>query len=297
MLTEYGVKKVCVRNNAEASLVKNFFEEIIVFNPSGAREGKNVSYSVNSLSFLKKNRHPYVHLKIDTGMRRNGIMPEELDLALEAALNGNFEIRGVFTHFCCADEDGCDTFVQYDKFLEIKKRVESFCEKHSLKKPYFHIANSAALFKLPDTFDFVRPGIAMYGGMEGFKPVMSLVAEVVSVRELDEKEGCGYNKNFMSEEKIKITTIDVGYADGIPYFKNGCKLKDAEALGKISMDYMTVRGEFKKRVVVFDDINEFVKNFDTITYDILVKMSPRIQRKIIESDNGFSIKQPNKIHS
>jgi len=76
-----------------------------------------------------------------------------------------------------------------------------------------------------------------------------------------------------------ISTIDVGYADGIPYFRNGCKLKETKALGKISMDSMIVEGDFDE-VVVFDDIKEFVNNFDTITYDILVKISPRIKREI-----------------
>ncbi|QCI28694.1 alanine racemase [Caminibacter pacificus] len=279
LLKEYGIKKVCVRNNQEAELVKDLFEEILIFNPTTGRSFKNFSYAINSLTQLKKNRHPNIHLKIDTGMHRNGILISELDEALELIKEKEFNLIGVFSHFCCSEEVGCDTFIQYDKFLEIKKRVLKFCKQNSLNEPYFHIANSTAIFKLPDTLDYVRPGIAIYGGIEGFEPVMSLVAKAVSVRELDAKEGVGYNKTFISDEKIKITTVDVGYADGIPWFKNGCKLKNTQAIGKISMDYMSVIGEHKE-VVVFDDIKEFVKNFDTITYEILVKMSPRIKRVV-----------------
>ncbi len=286
LLKEFGIKKACVRNIDEANITRGFFEEILIFNPPTSRGAINFSYAINSLKQLKKNRHPYIHLKIDTGFRRNGIVESELDEVLNIIKEKEFELRGVFSHFCCADEYRCDTFIQYDKFLKIKEKIVSFCKVNNLNVPYFHIANSFALSKLPETLDFVRPGIAIYGGIEGYKPVMSLEADVVSVRELDEKEGCGYNKIFMSDEKIKISTIDVGYADGIPYFRNGCKLKDTIALGKISMDYMIVKGEFKK-VVIFDDIKEFVKNFDTITYDILVKMSPRIKRKIIETNNSF----------
>ena len=281
LLKEFGIKKVCVRNNQEAEIIKGFFEEILIFNPTTARNGKNISYAINSLKQLKKNRHPYIHLKFDTGMHRNGILIEEIDEVFEIILKKNFEIRGVFTHFCCSEEENCDTFIQYEKFKNIKNIIENFCEKNSLKKPYFHIANSTALNKLPDTFDYVRPGIAIYGGIEGYEPVMSLVGNVVSVREI-ENDGVGYNKNFFSKEKVILSTVDVGYADGIPYFKNGCKLKDTQAVGKISMDYMSVLGEFKKEVVIFDDVKEFVKNFDTITYDILVKMSPRIKRVVIE---------------
>ncbi len=282
LLKEYGIKKVCVRNSDEADIIKGFFEEILVFNPIGARNAKNISYAINSIKQLKKNRHPYIHLKIDTGMHRNGILEDEIDKALEICLEKNFKIRGVFSHFCCSEEENCDTFIQYEKFKKIKSKIEKFCKINDLKRPIFHIANSTALNKLPDTFDFVRPGIAMYGGIEGYEPVMSLVAKGVSIREI-ENDGVGYNKTFFSENKIKLTTIDIGYADGIPYFKNGCELKETKAVGKISMDYMSVLGEHKE-VVVFDDIKEFVKNFETITYEILVKMSPRIKRVVIETN-------------
>ena len=282
LLKEYGIKKVCVRNNEEAEITKGFFEEILVFNPGGGRNAKNISYAVNSLKQLKKNRHPYIHLKIDTGMHRNGILTDEIDKALEICLDKNFKIRGVFSHFCCSEEEGCDTFIQYEKFKKIKEKTEKFCKLNDLKLPYFHIANSTALKRLPDTFDYVRPGIAIYGGIEGYDAVMSLVAKGLNVREI-ENDGVGYNKTFFSKDKIKLTTIDVGYADGIPYFKSGCELKETKAVGKISMDYMSVLGEHKE-VTIFDDVKEFVKNFDTITYEILVKMSPRIKRAVIESN-------------
>jgi alanine racemase len=281
MLKEWGIEKVCVKNNYEAEIVSDLFEEIIVFFPHTGRSAKNFSYCINSLKQLKKNRHPYIHLKIDTGMHRNGITEEELEESLKIIKEKEFELKGVFTHFCCADETGCDTFIQYEKFKKIKKSVENFCFRNGLNKPYFHIANSHALEKLPETFDYVRPGIAMYGGMEGYKPVMELRASVISSRILKKNNGCGYNKNFMAHKDMHITTIDVGYGDGLPYFKNGCRLKEAEAIGKISMDSIIVKGEFEKEVVVFDDVKEFVKNFDTVTYDILVKISPRIKRVVV----------------
>jgi alanine racemase len=280
MLIEYGIKKVCVRNNIEADIVKNAFEEVIVFYPETNRNAKNISYSINSLLQLKKNRHPYIHLKIDTGMHRNGILIDELDEALEIIKKKGLELRGVFSHFCCADETANDTFIQYKRFEEVRNRVIEFCKKNNLNLPYFHLANSEGLLKLPFTFDYVRPGIAMYGGIDGFKPVMKLVANTISKRIISSFQGVGYNKNFMSDKEMRVSTIDIGYGDGIPYFKNGAKLKETNALGKISMDSMIVEGEWDE-VVVFDDVKEFVKNFDTISYDILVKMSMRIKRMIV----------------
>lgn len=281
MLKEWGIKKVCVKNIGEAEMVKDFFEEIIVFFPHTGRSAKNFSYCINSLKQLKKNRHPYIHLKIDTGMHRNGILTEELEEALEIIKKRDFELKGVFSHFCCADETSNDTFIQYERFKQVKKEIEKYCFQNGIKIPYFHISNSYALDKIPDTFDYVRPGIALYGGIEGYKPVMELRADVLSNRILKAKQGCGYNKMYMSDKDIEITTVDLGYGDGLPYFRNGCKLKDAQALGKISMDSMILKGRHEKEVVVFDDVKEFVKNFDTITYDVLVKISPRIKRKIV----------------
>jgi alanine racemase len=281
MLKEYGIKKVCVRDNIEAERVKGIFEEVIVFYPGTNRNAKNISYCINSLIQLKKNRHPYIHLKIDTGMHRNGILIDELDESLEIIKKKELELRGVFSHLCCADETGNDTFIQYKRFEEVREKVIEFCKKNNLTIPYFHLANSEGLLKLPNTFDYVRPGIAMYGGIDGFKPVMKLVANTISKRKISSLQGVGYNKKFMSDKDMVVSTVDVGYGDGIPYFTNGAKLKDTNALGKISMDSMIVEGDFDE-VVVFDDVKEFVKNFDTITYDVLVKISPRIKRIIEE---------------
>jgi alanine racemase len=281
ILKEYGIKKVCVKNLQEAEIVKNIFEEVIIFYPHTGRGAKNFSYCINSISQLKKNRHPYIHLKIDTGMHRNGIEVKNIQKALEIVKEKEFEIRGVFTHLCCAESDEEYTLMQYEKFKSIKKQILEFVNKYNLKKPYFHIANSKGLEILPETFDYVRPGIAIYGGIEGYKPVMELRADVISTRLLKKDEGVGYDKKFIASSDMIISTIDVGYGDGIPYFREGIKLKNANAFGKISMDSMIVEGEFKKEVVVFDDIKEFAKNFDTITYDILVKMSPRIKRVIV----------------
>jgi len=274
MLREFGIKKVCVRDNKEAEIVKDLFEEILIFNPHTGRSFFNFSYAINSIKQLKKNRHPHIHLKIDTGFGRNGISLDEVDLAIEIIKEKEFNLKGVFTHFCCADEIGNDTFIQYERFLKIKEKFRDF-------DAYFHIANSYALNILPNTLDYVRVGIAMYGGIEGYEPVMKLIGDVVCVKEIQKGDGCGYNKTFIAKEDCKISIVDIGYADGIYYFKNGCKLKDTRAVGKISMDYMCVIGEHKK-VVIFDDIKEFAKNFDTITYDLLVKLSPRIKRVIEE---------------
>ena len=277
MLKEYGIKKVCVRDNNEAEVVRGFFEEILIFNPNYSYSFSNFSYTINSFLQLKKTKHKNIHLKIDTGMHRNGIQLNEIEEVLNFIKVKGFTLKGVFSHLCCADEVTSDSFIQVEKFRAAKSFIEDFCKNNSIELPYFHLSNSAGLSFLSDTFDFVRPGIAIYGGIEGFKGVAKLVAKTISTRKLKKGEGLGYNKCFVTNEDMEISTIDVGYGDGIPYFRKGCKLKETVALGKISMDSMIVKGKFKE-VVIFDDVKEFANNFDTITYDILVKISPRIKR-------------------
>jgi len=281
ILNKEGIKKVCVRNNFEAKLVQKYFEEILVFFPTLEYNGANISYTISNISQLKKSKHKKIHLKFDTGMHRNALNLEDIDTILEMAFS-KFEVRGVFSHFCCADEDSNDTFIQLERFKLIREKVIKYCKKNNYKIPKFHLANSDAIFKLKDfsLFDYSRPGIAMYGGIRNLKPVMSLWGERIKTYEIDKNQFVGYNKKYKFNEKNIVTLIDLGYSDGILYFDKQLQLKDTIAIGKISMDSMSVIGDYKK-ICVFDDIKEFSKNYPyTITYDILTKLKSYIPRKI-----------------
>ena len=281
ILKESGVERVAVRNNSEAEIVKPFFKEILVFFPTLNRNGINVSYTISDITSLKKCRHKRIHLKFDTGMHRNALPLENVDEILQLAFK-KFEVKGVFSHFCCSDEFGNDTFIQLDRFLKLKKKVISFCKKYNYPIPKFHLPNSDAILKLKEfeEFDYVRPGIALYGGIEGFKPVMSLWGEKIKNYKIEEKQFIGYNKRYFFDKEKEITLIDLGYSDGVLYFDKELKLKETKAIGKISMDSMSVLGKWDK-VLLFDDIKEFAKNYRyTITYDILTKLKPYIKRVI-----------------
>ena len=277
ILNENGIKKVCVRNNFEANLVKNYFEEILVFFPTFEYNSANISYTISDIKQLKKSRHKKIHLKFDTGMHRNALSLDDIDEILELAFS-KFEVRGVFSHFCCSDEVGCDTFIQLDRFKKLRNKIIEYCKKNNYKLPKFHIANSDAIGKIDEYFDYVRPGIAIYGGISGYKPVMSVWGESLKIQTIKKNQAVGYNKKYMFEDDTKTTLIDLGYSDGILYFDKELKLKDTKAVGKISMDSMMVIGEYKK-VCIFDDVREFSKNYPyTITYDILTKLKPNIKR-------------------
>jgi len=284
ILQESGIKRVCVRNNIEAKLVQDMFEEILVFFPELHYNAMNVSYTISDMKSLKRCKHKKIHLKFDTGMHRNALSLENIDEILEIAFN-KFEVKGVFTHFCCSDEVSNDTFIQLQRFKELKTKIIEFCKSNNYEIPKFHIANSDAIFKLPqnELFDYIRPGIALYGGMnnENLKPVMSLWGESIKTMEIKKNQYVGYNKKYKFESDEKVTLIDLGYSDGILYFDKELILKETKAVGKISMDSMSVIGEFKK-VCIFDDVRKFVKNYPyTITYDILTKLKPNIKRVVV----------------
>ena len=280
ILNEAGIKRVCVRNNFEANLVKKFFEEILVFFPTFEYNSTNISYTISDIKQLKRARHKKIHLKFDTGMHRNALNIDDIDEILELAFS-KFEVRGVFSHFCCSDELGSDTFIQLDRFKKLKLKIEKFCKDNNYNIPKFHIANSDAIGKIDEYFDYVRPGIAMYGGIKDYKPVMSVWGEALKFQTLYPKQAVGYNKKYMFENESKTTLIDLGYSDGILYFDKELKLRDTKAIGKISMDSMMVIGEYKK-VCIFDDVREFSKNYPyTITYDILTKLKTHLKRVIV----------------
>jgi len=281
LLKEAGIKRVCVRDNLEASLVQNYFEEILVFFPTLQRNGINISYTISDINSLKKCRHKKIHLKFDTGMHRNALSLNNLDEILELAFK-KFEVKGVFSHFCCSDEIGNDTFIQLDRFRNLKQKIITFCKKNGYKIPKFHLPNSDAIFGLKDfsEFDYVRPGIAIYGGLKQTKGVMSLWGEALKIQTIYPNQAVGYNKKFMFDKETKTTLIDLGYSDGILYFNEKLNLKETKAIGKISMDSMMVIGEYQK-VCIFDDIKEFIKNYPyTITYDVLTKIKPHIRRVV-----------------
>lgn len=165
-----------------------------------------------------------VHLKVDTGMGRIGVSPEEAGAVvrlLEAAPGVTLE--SLWTHFATADEED-DAFVetQWDRF-------EQAVAPYRDAVPYLHAANSAALLRRPEAFTasermWVRAGIALYGltALEGLaeaaglRPVMQLNARVMQVKAVDAGTPISYGRRWEAPHPTRIATIGAGYADGYP---------------------------------------------------------------------------------
>ncbi len=287
---EFGVKRAIVRSHQEALEIESFFDNIIILLP-------NISYSynpkfslvVNSLESLYSfDNKSALHLKVDTGMHRNGIMMSELEEAFNIIKKQNLNLEALMTHFRSADELSSELFWQMQNWQKIKDKAT----KLSSKKILFHCANSATVLRLQNyEDDFARCGIASFGyhhmplsfGKFNLKPVMSLHANKISTRFLKMGERVGYGGIFYATKDMQISSYDIGYGDGFFRF-NGIGdfsiSSGQNILGRISMDSFMLEGD-EKEVVVFDNVQDIASFFETISYDILVKLSTSIKRVIV----------------
>jgi len=284
MLQEYGITKAVVRTRAEAKRIENFFSDIIVLADTPAADG--FSYTINDIEQLRNvPRGAKIELKVDSGMHRNGIATQQIAEALRLIQDREVELSGVFTHFRSADELSGELFWQLENWKEIKEKVRSLCADLGIAQPRFHSANSATLFRYGVIDDFARVGIAMYGYLEmdavfelpPLRPVLSLWAKRLAARRLAPGERVGYGGTFAAEEPMEISTYDVGYADGIFRAMKSCAA--GEILGRVSMDSLSLPGSAEE-VCIIDDAKEMAHALGTISYEVLVKLSPQIPRVV-----------------
>ena len=196
-----------------------------------------------------------VHVKVDTGMGRIGISPDDRGLKFVKKLLSlpNLELEGIFTHFARADEaDKSNAMRQLQTFQEFVKRVE---ETLSIQIPLKHCSNSAGILEIPDAnMDLVRAGITLYGlypsdevrkDLVPLKPVLSLHSHVVYVKEVQPGQSISYGGTFTAKETMRVATIPVGYGDGYPRSLSSkgwvmIRGKKAPILGRVCMDQFMV---------------------------------------------------------
>jgi alanine racemase len=245
-----------------------------------------------------------VHVKVDTGMGRVGIRPDEVPGFLDTcqALPG-IRVRGVMSHFPRADEvDKTFSLRQVEVFAEIAAAT-----RHRGVEAY-HLANSAGILDVPGSrFDACRPGIAMYGlppsdeianpRVAELRPVLEWHSRITFLKEVPEGTGLSYGHRFVTERPSLIATIPVGYGDGL-----GRRLTNAmdvlvggircPQVGSITMDQTLVdvtalRGE----VALGDEVvligaqggsritaEEPARRLGTINYEIVTAISARVPR-------------------
>ena len=203
----------------------------------------------------KTGRKIKVQVKVDTGMHRIGVTPDEAGLSFVEKLLSvkELELEGIFTHFARADEiDKTSALAQFECFQQFVSRIE---ETFQITIPYKHCANSASILELPQThLDLVRAGVALYGlwpseevskeTME-LKPALSLYSHIVYIKEIEKGDAVSYGGTFVADKKMRVATIPVGYGDGYPrgLSNKGYVLirgKKAPILGRVCMDQFMV---------------------------------------------------------
>ncbi len=196
-----------------------------------------------------------VHVKVDTGMNRIGITPDEEGLRFVEALTGRegIIIEGIFTHFARADEyDKSGATAQLEIFQGFLRLLQ---ERLGLEIPVKHCSNSAGILEMPQAnMDVVRAGITLYGLYPSaevsretvpLKPALSLYSHLVSVKTLPRGQSVSYGGTFTAQEDMRIATVPIGYGDGYPrsLSNRGCVLlhgKRAPILGRVCMDQFMV---------------------------------------------------------
>ena len=294
LANEFGIKKAVVRSLEEALKVEKLFDYILILAEKSFHTYSHAFHiALNSLEDIKiLPENCNVHIKVDTGMHRNGILPNQLEEAILGLKERNINITGVFTHHRCADELSTDFFWQNNVFTRVKTDVKRICEQLLLPIPAFHSCNSAALFRHTNfDEDFARVGIATYGYLDNanifkfpkLKPVLSLWATKLSSRVLEKGQSVGYGGTFTASENMTISTYDVGYGDGFLRLNERCSYetpKGYKVLGRVSMDNLSLNTN-DNEVCIFNDVHALAKTHDTITYEITTALNPNIKKEIV----------------
>ena len=241
-----------------------------------------------------------VHLKVDTGMGRLGVPLAELTEFLRALRSfPAIRIAGLMTHLSTADADRDYVAEQLAGF----RRAEGYVRRFGHEPAVLHAANSAALFRHPEThFDWVRPGISIYGyaGSDSvdseLRPAMRWRTEVLRVRTLMPRESAGYGRSFIASRETRLATIPLGYGDGLlrSLSNRGHVLihgTRCAIVGNIAMDLTTVDVTSVPGVRVGDealllgeqeggvlDAGDVAKAAGTIPYEVLTNVSRRVPR-------------------
>ena len=264
-------------------------------------------------SFNKKIR---VHLKVDTGMGRLGVLPDCFrasqssrgvdnavhEVELIARLK-NLEINGIYTHFASADSpDKSYTENQLAIFMNFIEQLKNAGMEFSVK----HAANSAAVIDMPEThLDMVRTGISIYGlytsdnvdkSRINLKPAMELKARIIHLKKVPAGFKISYGITYETQKATTIATVPIGYADGFNRLLSSrghmlvCGRK-APIIGRVCMD-MTMLDvgdipevSLEDEVVIFGKqgdasitVDEIASSINTINYEIVSAIADRVPR-------------------
>ena len=299
-----------------------YTEMMSEYNISQACHSLDYAKSLSEMAF-KRNVTVNIHLKLDTGMSRIGLMCQNIerdintiDIAEQICKMPNLSAQGVFTHFAVSDEaeNGKEfTLQQFNSFMHTVNELE----KRGIHFMIRHCANSGAIIDYPEMhLDMVRAGIILYGLSPSEKlksrldliPAMKLKSVISQCKEISEGSTISYGRTYTAQSRTKVATIPIGYADG--YIRENAKDgyvsingKKAKILGKICMDQIIVDVtdiadvKLGDEVIVFgDDSNpdtptadDIAKWSNTINYEVVCLVSKRVPRVFYKNNEMVEV--------
>lgn len=241
-----------------------------------------------------------IHLKLDTGMHRLGFVRDEIpELINLLQKQKSLQIESIFSHLAASESWVFDEYTtkQIETFEELSTQVEAQL-KYKVKR---HILNSAGIERFPNNqFDMVRLGIGLYGvsasGVNGLRNVCTLKSTILQIKTLKSNDSVGYGRKEMLDHDARIATIRIGYADGLSRQFGNRKGKVlingayAPIIGAVCMDLCMVdvtniQAKEGDEVIIFGkdlSVVALAEAIDTIPYEILTSVSPRVKRIYIK---------------
>jgi alanine racemase len=251
-------------------------------------------------------RKVYVHLKVDTGMRRLGAHPDDaVWLVRRIGQLPGLEVEGIYTHYAAAEDDAPFSAGQAECFQRVLNRLK----EEGIAVPMVHANNSAAVLHQPETmFNVVRPGLLVYGIVPAgrrrvasetakrIRPVLSFKCRVSFVKTVPAKTSVSYGCSYTTPRRMRIATITAGYGDG--YLRAGSGQaqvlvggKRCPVVGRITMDQMLIDVTRAGKVAPGDEVvligqqnndcvsaSEVARWGQTIPWEVLTAITYRVPR-------------------
>lgn len=286
-------------------------KEIFILNQPAISEinkiiENNLVIGLSSNEFLdevqRQNVKLRVHLEIETGMGRTGIVLEQIQSFIEQVQKTkNIQIEGIYTHLSSPDIDDKYTNEQ----LNIFEQAVDIVKKQTKDIKHIHILASNGIINYPKAqYNLVRPGMIMYGYKSAedtleninLRPVATLKSKITFLKTVENGTSISYARDFITKRKSKIATVPIGYADGFRrnLSNNGKILINGQKvpiIGKVCMDSFMADVTDLENVKVGDDVfiwdnekitlEEIAHSNNTINYEILSTISNRVPRKFI----------------
>jgi len=266
-----------------------------------SREGKKQGKTVN------------IHIKIDTGMNRLGVYPEDL-LALTEKIGSlpNLKIEALSTHFSSADDEDLSITNQQ---IELFKKALNKLTNAGIIPSLTHLSNTSAIFRFPESHSkMVRPGLILYGALpspilnsvvqnfcknenlKNFEPVMQWKSRIILLKSVQKGQALSYSRKYFTQKDSRIATIPIGYADGLSRrLSNNMEVlvkgKRVPQVGTICMDMSLIdvsevpNVQIGDEVVIFGkqgeeviQVEELAQKANTLPYEILCNVGKRVPR-------------------